>query len=109
MPTIPGPVDDNGNIIVPAGGGAVIPIKEQSNATPPVQIDISAVPLVFRVSGRLEITIPVDPNDALGKLLTITESDAEKLSTKAHSFQVLDVTNPLVPVPVWTGKIWRLT
>lgn len=109
MPTIPGPVDDNGNILVPAGGGVTIPIKEQAPTSPFAQIDIHAIPMTFVVQGRISKSVPVDPADALGKLLTITETEADSLSAKQHSFQLLDMTDPLVPVPVWTGKIWRLT
>lgn len=109
MPTIPGPVDDNGNIIIPAGGSVTIPIKEQDNSVPPVQLDISAVPMIFRVEGRIEKSIPADPSDALGKLLTITEEEGEQLSSKAHTFVVLDNTDILLPVSIWIGKIWRLT
>jgi hypothetical protein len=107
VPTFLGPVDDNGNITVPAEGGATIPIKEQTTATIPVQIDISAVPMRFFVKGRIDKVVPVDPGDALGKLLTITELEGKNLSFAWHSFQLLDETDSNTPVVIWSGKIRR--
>jgi hypothetical protein len=109
MPTIPGPVDDSGNITVPAEGGVTIPIKEQDNATPPVQIDISALALQFLVKGRLDMVPGPDSNDVKGRLLVITEAEADQLSAKGHDFQLLDLTNPAIPVPLWIGTIRRGT
>lgn len=107
MPTIPGPVDESGNITVPAEGGASIPIKEQTNAEPPVQIDISTLPLRFLVKGRLDINPVVDPGDPFGRLLEITETQADQLSAKGHDFQLLDITDADVPIPLWSGRIRR--
>ena len=109
MPTIPAPVDVDGNITVPAEGGLVVPIKEQTNATPPVPINISATPMRFHVRGRVNKLLTINPNDALGKLLTLTEIEADMLSSSWTSFQLLDETNPLIPVPIWSGKIRRGT
>lgn len=107
MPTIPGPVDESGNITVPAEGGVEIPLKEQTSDTTPVQVDISALPLRFYVKGRLDIVPDVDPEDPLGRLLTITEDEADNLGTSPVSFQLLDETNPDVPIPLWYGTIRR--
>jgi hypothetical protein len=107
MPTFIGPVDDDGNITVPAEGGAIIPIKEQSNAEPPIQLDISALPFRFFVKGRIDKTLSVDPNDSLGKVLEITETEAENLSESWHPFQLIDESNITVPTVVWAGKIRR--
>ncbi len=107
MPTIPGPVDDSGNIIVPAEGGVIIPIREQTNATPPVPIDISAVPMRFLVKGRLDKMLVTNPSEPLGKRLIITETEADSLSVKPHNFQLLDTTDVNLPVALWIGKIRR--
>jgi hypothetical protein len=107
MPTIPGPVDDAGNITVPAEGGATIPIKEMSTDEPSEQIDISSLPLNFYVAGRFEIVPGPNPNDVFGRLLVITEANADILSTKGHPFQLLDLTDPDVPIPLWSGTIRR--
>jgi hypothetical protein len=107
VPTIPGPVDADGNITVPAEGGAVIPVKEQDNQVPPVQQDISSLAMKFLVKGRIDLTPVADPNDPLGRLIVITETLADQLSTKGHDFQLLDMTDPLVPIPLWYGTIRR--
>lgn len=107
MPTVSGPVDSNGNITIPAEGGAFIPIRRYDLSDPPVAIDISAIPMRFVVKGRLDIVVPVDPGFAQGKLLTITETQADQLSTKGSSFQLLDETVLSVPIPLWTGTIKR--
>lgn len=86
-----------------------IPIREQSNATPPVPINISTLPLRFVVKGRISKVLAADPGYALGQLLTLTETEADQLSTTWKSFQLLDESVPSVPVPIWSGKIRRGT
>ncbi len=107
MPVIPGPVDEQGNITVPAAGGVTIPIKEMSPEDPPVQVDISTLPLKFHVYARFDIIPGLNENDPLGRLLTIDELNADQLNVVGHEFQLLDLTDPLVPVPLWSGIIRR--
>jgi hypothetical protein len=107
MPTLPAPVDDNGNITVPAESGVTIPIREQSNDAIPVPIDISALPLRFLVKGRLDKMLEEDPNNALGQLLVITEEDADQLGTTWKNFVLLDMTVAENPISLWYGKIRR--
>ena len=107
MPVIPGPVDEQGNITVPAAGGVSIPIKEQSNEDPPVPVDISTTPLNFHVYGRFDMVPGVDDNDPLGRMLVIDEATADLLNTKGSEFQLLDMTDPDVPVVLWNGIIRR--
>lgn len=107
MPTIAAPVDESGNITVPMEGGVVIPLREQTSDGTATEIDISAIPMRFLVKGRLNKTVGTDQNNPLGKLLVITEAEADQLSAKGHSFQLLDETNPLLPVVLWSGKIKR--
>lgn len=108
MPVIiPGPVDASGNITVPEIGGATIFLNEQTNATPPVQLDLSTYPLLFVVKGRLSIVPGVNPSDPLGRLLTITDDDADQIPAKPVRFALLDMTTPLNPLPLWEGTIRR--
>jgi hypothetical protein len=106
MPIIPGPVDDQGNITVPSVGGTVIPIRE-SNPADDSPINISATPMRFVVKGRIDKVVPADPNYAQGKLLVLTDDDADELRAEWTSFNLLDETDPLVPIPIWSGKIRR--
>jgi hypothetical protein len=107
MPVIPGPVDEQGNITVPAAGGVTIPIKEQSPEDPPVQVDISQLPLKFHVYARFDIIPGLDDNDPLGRMLTINGENADQLNVLAHEFQLLDMSDPDVPIPLWSGIIRR--
>jgi hypothetical protein len=105
VPELIGPVASNGDIIIPVESGAIIPIRQiDANSAP---IDISAIPMRFFVRGRIDKMLTADPNYAQGKLLTITQDEADKLSSKGQSFSVLDVSNPLVPLPVWSALICR--
>lgn len=105
MPVIPAPVDDQGNITVPDVGGVVIPIRESDAQGNPV--DISAVPMRFYVKGRINKSVTPDPNFAQGKLVVLTDEDADQLRAEWTNFSLLDDSDPLVPVPVWSGQIRR--
>jgi hypothetical protein len=107
MPVIPGPVDEQGNITVPANGGVTIPIKEISTGEPSYQIDLSTYPLIFKVNGRFDVVPELNPNDELGRMLVINETMADQLAVKGHEFQLLDIYDPEIPVPLWSGIIRR--
>lgn len=108
MPTIAAPVDLDGNITVPAEGGlSPIPIREETSAALPVAVNISGLSIRFFVRGRISKLLSLDPNNALGKLLTLTDAEALTLSSSWVTFQVIDETNALVPITIWSGKIRR--
>ncbi len=102
MPTLPPPVDSNGNITVPQYGGVVIPITMQDPDNAPV--DISAMPLRFVAGNRVDKMLVADPDVPTGRLLILTEDDAKELSTRPLAFALLDQT--VAPhIPVWEGTI----
>lgn len=108
MPTISAPVDLDGNITVPAEGGlSPVPIREETSAVPPVAVNISGLSIRFFVRGRISKMLALDPGNALGKLLTLTETEALTLSSSWVNFQVIDETNLLSPITIWSGKIRR--
>lgn len=105
MPTIPGPVDANGNITVPAEGGVTIPVYEQDSSGNPVSIGNNPYRLFVR--GRIQKFLDTHPSDPTAKMLVITEQEADHLPTSWTSFSVFDDSDPQVPVAVWIGKIRR--
>ena len=105
MPQVQGPVSANGDIIVPAKSGVVIPISQKDSSGN--LVDISSTPMRLYVRGRIDKMLSTDPNNPQGKLLIITETEANKLSSTAIPFSVLSLNNPEVPQPVWVGKISR--
>lgn len=103
---IPPPVDVDGNITVHTYEGLSIPITSQDASGTVLSLATSSYR--FIVKGIVDKLLITDPNNSGGKLLVITPSDTEKLGTSNTSFQVMDITNPALPVTVWMGKIKRL-
>jgi hypothetical protein len=104
VPTIPPPVDQNGDITVPRKGGLLIPVRMQDADGNP--IDLTNVPLRFVAGTRVDKMLEVDTSFAGGKMLTLTEDECNDFSTRWTSFSLLDVTTT-PGVEVWPGKIRR--
>jgi hypothetical protein len=82
----------------------IIPIRlQEADATP---IDASGMSLLFSAGDRLEKMLEDDPDFVGGKLLVITEEEADNFSTRWSRFSLLDqTTSP--SLDIWPGLIRR--
>lgn len=101
MSRMPAEVDALGNINLHLQEGLSIPVRDEDvNGDP---INLSARVWKFKTA-TLTKTLVVDPNNALGKLLVLTQAELQALPGTAVPFVVVDETSDPDDVR-WEGVI----
>ncbi len=95
-------VSANGNIVAHYREAVVIPINYQDDSG--VDVDLSNSTLMFEIQGVLRKQLATNPDDPMGKLLTLTRSELADVPRTGAKFVLIDETNTY-PMLLWEGFI----
>ena len=105
MAIIVSPVSIDGNLSFNRDEGLVIPLREIDDSGE--QINLSTLTRVFNINhGQFRKQLTADPNNAEGKLLSLTQEELYPFYGRVSRFSYTD-EDGLIPIVLWEGQLYE--